>query len=76
MSKILIASNLFPKVTVYDTTKPPSALSKLIKFGVTVEANDGSVLYETEQPRLSPIIQWGIMLTVVGGFSYLIYRSV
>lgn len=74
--KVLLASNLFPKITVYDSNTQPGVLSNIVKLGVTVEADNGTVLYKTNQPTLSPIVQWGVFGLVSVGMIWLIWRAV
>lgn len=74
---VYLESNVLPTLKVWDSTQPPSALGKLLHFGVKVETDSGQLLYQSPNPpTTAPWIQWGLFAAALGGILWVTWRAV
>jgi len=74
--KIEAQSNLFPKVTIYDSNAKPGIIAKAIKLGYTVSVNGTTVYTSPDLPSVDPAIKWATAVGIIAGTTFLIWRII
>lgn len=72
-TRVEISSNVFPAITVFDSSSEPSALAKLLKFGVVVDVSGVRVI-DKPAPPVNQFVFYGVASIILGSLIFASYK--